>query len=284
MPELPEAETIARGLDRGLTGHVLDRVRVARKDVIHGDPRPLSRLLPGRRVVRVHRRAKRVIVTLKPDAELVFHLGMSGRLTMDRADGPVEKHTHLRVAVRGENFELRFRDPRRFGGVWCYAGSTRHVGRRLGPLGVEPLEATPGCFRQLLSRRRQIKALLLDQRAIAGIGNIYCDEALHAAGVHPLTQAGTLDTARAGRLLRAIKSTLNRAIRFNGSTLVDYRGADGAEGSFQKHHRVYQRTGQPCRACGTPIEHMQVAGRSSFFCPCCQPSPKKQGARVRDCG
>ena len=280
MPELPEAETIARALHERLAGATLGRVDVARNDVIHGDPRPLDEILPGRRVERAYRRAKRVILALSPSAELVFHLGMSGRLTVAAFDAPVETHTHVRIAVAagwsgrridgGE--ELRFRDPRRFGGVWCFAGSEAPVGRRLGPLGAEPLELTAAAFRRLLAGRRQVKGLLLDQRVIAGIGNIYCDEALFAAGVHPLRLAAALDAREAGRLLRAIKTTLNKAIRHRGSTLMDYRQADGAEGSFQRLHRVYHREGKPCRKCGMPIERLIVAGRSTFVCTACQPS------------
>ena len=274
MPELPEAETIARELHRRLVGATLGRVTVLRADVIHGDPRPLSRMLPGKRVIRVGRRAKRVIVTLDPATELTFHLGMSGRLTVTPKDDPVEKHTHLRIEFPGLDAELRFRDPRRFGGVWCHVDDAgRQVkpkGRTLGEVGIEPLDAKPAAFLRLLQRRRQIKALLLDQRVIAGIGNIYCDESLYAASIHPLTRADGLGDDRGRALLRSIKATLNRAIRFNGSTLMDYRRADGTEGSFQKHHRVYQREGKPCRRCGTPIQRILAAGRSTFFCPACQ--------------
>jgi formamidopyrimidine-DNA glycosylase len=270
MPELPEAETIARELHRRLRGLTLGRVVVARTDVVHGDPRPLSRLLPRRRVRRVHRRAKRVILDLAPTAQVVFHLGMSGRLTITDRNEPVESHTHLCIAVAGQPIELRFRDPRRFGGVWCFAGGDDHVGKTLGALGVEPLEATPASFCNLLSRRRQIKALLLDQRVIAGMGNIYCDESLHAAGIHPFTRADLLDVDDSARLLRAIKSTLRSAIRSNGTTLMDYRRADGSEGSFRKRHRVYGRTGEPCRTCKTPITRILAAGRSTHLCETCQ--------------
>ncbi len=273
MPELPEVETIARELQHRLAGATLGRVKLSRTDIVHGDPRPLSKTLPGRSVRAVRRRAKRLILDLQPTAQLLFHLGMSGRLTLVPRRQPLEKHTHLCIAIRGGPDELRFRDPRRFGGVWLLAGGDRHVGRRLSTLGPEPLPLTPSRFRDLLDRRRQIKALLLDQRAIAGLGNIYCDEALHAAGVHPLTPAGVLDAAKAGRLLRAIKSVLNRAIRFNGSTLLDYRQADGTEGSFQNHHRVYNREGKRCCGCGATIVRIPVAGRSSFVCPACQPAP-----------
>ncbi len=314
MPELPEAETIARRLDEELAGRTLGKVDLTRTDIVHGDPRPLGRLVSGRHVVRVHRRAKRIVVELAkcsskriagqsperkrrvarpvegpragawgsdghsllardgtiPSLQLVFHLGMSGQLIVCDRSEEIEKHTHLRIAIRGTGRELRFRDPRRFGGVWCLTGGTEHVGRRLSELGPEPLELTPARFRELLNRPRQIKALLLDQRVVAGLGNIYCDEALHAAGLHSLAQANGLDRRAADRLLRAIKSTLRRAIRHKGSTMSDYRTADGTNGSFQKYHRAYQREGEPCKSCGTPIERITAAGRSTFLCPACQ--------------
>ncbi|MCH7993783.1 MAG: bifunctional DNA-formamidopyrimidine glycosylase/DNA-(apurinic or apyrimidinic site) lyase [Planctomycetes bacterium] len=273
MPELPEAETIAQELSAQLTGKRLGKVLVLRPDIVHGSPQPLGKLLSGRRIRSVHRRAKRVILTLTPPAELIFCFGMSGRIRVCPANAPVEPHTHLRIKLSGSTRELRFRDPRRFGGVWCLAGGKSHVGRKLGPLGPEPLPMTPAEFQQVISRRRQIKALLLDQRLIAGLGNIYCDEALHAAGIHPLTQAGALDAVATRRLLRAIKSTLRHAIRMNGSTLTDYLRTDGRRGSFQKYHRVYQHVGKPCRSCGTVIERLIVAGRSTFVCTVCQPLP-----------
>ncbi len=318
MPELPEAETIARQLHAVLADRYLGRVVHVRSDMVYGDMRPIQKTLPGLRVKLAYRRAKRVILELSngrtggPMAELVFALGMTGRLTVCDTAEPIEKHTHLRVAVAGEKRELRFRDPRRFGGIWINqateprsveaakkvrtatarerrmsgtkherqmreprsgeaAGGKQLPDRILSPLGPEPLELTAGGFRRVIRRKRQIKALLLDQTAIAGLGNIYCDEALHAAGVHPLTKADVLSQEQAGRLLRVIKTTLRRAIRFNGSTLMDYRSADGEPGSFQNQHRVYNREGQPCRTCRRPIERIQAAGRSTWLCPTCQP-------------
>ncbi len=270
MPELPEAETIARELDRRLAGETVAGVRELRRDVIHGDPRPLGRVIRGRRVIHVSRRAKRVILDLEAPVQLVFHLGMSGRLTVESVDAELLPHTHLRIRVGDAARELRFRDPRRFGGVWCLTGGERYVGRKLGPLGAEPLELKPRAFCAILARRRQIKALLLDQTIVAGLGNIYCDEALFAAGIHPLTRAGELGDDEARSLLRSIKTVLRKAIAHRGSTLMDYRQADGAEGSFQQHHKVYQREGEACRRCGTPIVRLIAAGRSTFICPVCQ--------------
>jgi len=214
-----------------------------------------------------------VVIDLDGGWRLIVRLGMTGRLFVVPVDAPVEKHTHLRAAIEGTRTELRFRDPRRFGGIWLVAADDSEIERGVG---LEPLDATVALFREAIRRRRQIKALLMDQSAIAGLGNIYCDESLHAARIHPLTVADRLGDDAAKRLLRAIKSTLRRAIRFNGSTLMDYRDADGREGSFQKLHRVYQRAGEPCRGCGTPIRRILAAGRSTFFCPKCQPKSRNK--------
>lgn len=270
MPELPEAETIARQLHSQLAGVYLEVVLHARVDMIHGDPRPIGKILKDRKVQKIHRRAKRIIFDLEPSAQMIFHLGMTGSLTIVHRNDPVEKHTHLRVTVKNTIQELRFRDPRRFGGIWVLTDHKKYQGKKLGELGPEPLEITPAMFRKQLDRNRQIKALLLDQKMLAGMGNIYCDEALHAARIHPLTSASILDRKSTDRLLRNIKTILHKAIKYNGSTLMDYRTAEGASGSFQNQHRVYNKKGQPCRRCGVMIIRMIVAGRSSFVCPQCQ--------------
>lgn len=268
MPELPEVETIARQLHAGLTGRRLGALTLSRADIVRAAPGPLADLLPGRGVIGVTRRAKRVIVALDPPGELIFHLGMTGRLTITPAGAPLEPHTHLRIGV--ENGELRFRDPRRFGGVWLLAAGDGATAPRLGALGPEPLTLRLPEFRRILARRRQIKALLMDQAAIAGLGNIYCDESLHAARVHPLTPACDLPLEGARRLLHAIKRILRRAINHRGTTFMDYRSPDGQPGSFQRLHRVYQRDGSPCKTCRTKIVRMVAAGRGTFLCPRCQ--------------
>jgi formamidopyrimidine-DNA glycosylase len=271
MPELPEAETVARELDRQVGGRRLGEVWVGRADVIHGSGAPLDTALPGRRVVRVHRRGKRVVLELRPAGSLVFHMGMSGRVIVCPARREVERHTHLRLGIAGTRREVRFVDPRRFGGVWLLADGALSVDRPLRELGPEPLTLTRTGFRNLLRRRRQVKALLMDQYAIAGLGNIYCDESLHAARIHPLRRADLLRADEADRLLRAIKSTLRQAIRFNGTTFRSYRQANGDAGSFQRRLKVYQREGEPCRRCGRTIARWLIAGRSTFFCATCQP-------------
>lgn len=275
MPELPEAETIARQLQTQLAGKLIGDVHLARADIVKSVTPGFERLLANRGVVRVYRRAKRVVFELDPPATLVFGLGMTGRLSVVANQAEIEKHTHLRIQIPEIAAELRFQDPRRFGGVWFHdQGKLSPDGAQqidtFGGLGVEPLTCNAVQFRQVVARKRQIKALLMDQAAIAGLGNIYCDESLHAAGIHPLTQASRISTVKADGLLKAIKNVLRRAIRSKGSTLMDYRDADGAEGSFQRLHRVYAREGKPCKTCGTPIKRITAAGRSTHFCPRCQ--------------
>lgn len=288
MPELPEVQTIVSQLAPALTGARIESVRIVRGDIIRQGRRELTIHGPGSSVVRVDRTGKRLIFHLT-DAILVVHLGMSGRLTLEPNDAPIMKHTHLRIRFHDRNDELRFRDPRRFGGVWFIPNpaqaSRKHASRavtkaaiELSPLGPDALSIQAKGLREVLRRRRQIKALLLDQRAISGLGNIYCDEALHRAGIHPITPASELTAAQIRQLAKCIRATLRSAIRAGGSTLRDYRDADGAEGWFQVHHRVYGREGKPCQRrrgaarCGALIERARVAGRSTHTCPNCQPT------------
>lgn len=272
MPELPEVETIVRQLHAALRGRRVASVELLREDIVRAATRPLAEALPGCRLRGVTRRAKRILFDLG-DCTLVVHLGMSGRLTLCAARSPVESHTHLRIRFAGMSDELRFRDPRRFGGVWLLSGGSPHdtTAPRLGPVGPEPLELKPREFHALLARRRRrIKPLLMDQRVIAGLGNIYVDESLFDAGIHPLARAGELTAARTRRLLAAIQRVLRRAIRSKGSTLLDYRRADGESGGFQRLFRVFRRTGEPCPRCDTTIQRLVIGGRSSHVCPKCQ--------------
>lgn len=270
MPELPEVETIVRQLRAILPGRRVRRFDILRSDILRGGDRDCAAKMVGRRVVDVHRRAKRVLIELTPAGQCVFHLGMSGRLGMHDGREPRARHLHVRVVFSGDSRELRFEDPRRFGGLWLFDGNGPVEGLRLGEVGPEPLLLRPAEFRRLLARRRRIKDLLMDQRMIAGLGNIYCCEALHRARIHPLVRADEIDARQADRLLRAIKTTLNRAIRHSGSTYMDYRDAQGRAGSFQRLHRVYQRAGRACKTCGTSIERIVLGARSTFLCPQCQ--------------
>ncbi len=269
MPELPEAETIARHLHERLAGGRVERVVHLRPDVVQGSRRRAPRWLSGGRVARVGRRAKRPIVYFAGGRGIIFCLGMTGRLTVNRVRDPVAPHTHFRMAFCGRRGELRFTDYRRFGSIQFFQVPDGSEPPELAELGVEPLEMTAAEFRALTSRRRQIKALLLDQRAIAGLGNIYCDEALHRAGIHPLTSAAELDVDRTRALYRAIRQVLRASIRAEGTTVINF-AHPGGSGRFQHRLRVYGRAGEPCGRCRTAVVRIKAAGRSTHLCPRCQ--------------
>ena len=265
MPELPEVQTVVDTLRPHVEGRVLLGVTLHREDF--GTPIGHDwSILAGLRVLSLHRRAKRIVFSLEGGDRFYGHLGMTGRMTFEPADAEVKKHTHATLAFDGG--EVRCVDSRRFGGlVWL--GSSDD-GARLGP---EPLTMrSQQLADRLLRTRRPLKSALLDQTFVAGLGNIYVDEALFAAGLHPLTACCDVDRPTAGRLSRAIKLTLNKAIRHKGSTLRDYVDAAGNKGGFQKLHRVYDRAGAPCRRCRTAIERFVLGGRSTHFCPRCQPA------------
>jgi formamidopyrimidine-DNA glycosylase len=275
MPELPEVQTVVSSLRPRVTGSRVAAVRLHRTDIVSPAGVDLPSLLLGRTITTVDRRAKRIVFTLDDRDQFYIHLGMTGQLTVEPADAPVRPHTHLVIILekRGarsekrEGFELRFRDPRRFGGVFWLGSHSPDQG-----LGPEPLSLRPARLANALARtRRAIKAALLDQTLIAGIGNIYADEALFLARIHPRTPANTLSPEQVGRLNRAIKLTLRRAIRARGSTLRDFVDADNAPGSYRAKHQVYNRAGEKCRRCKTVIQRIVLTGRSTCFCPRCQP-------------
>jgi len=277
MPELPEVQTIVNTLRPRVVGRMVARVRLERDDIVTPTGTDLAGLLTGRRIRQIVRRAKRIVFTLDNAAQFYIHLGMSGRLETNRPDDPVKVHTHLvlelaaakanRMDRSGGELQLRFTDPRRFGGIWWIASSAA-CDDRLGP---EPLEIRPRQLAQRLGRtRRAVKNALLDQSLLAGLGNIYVDESLFAAGIHPLTPANMLTAEQVQRLNRAIKATLRRALRHRGSTLRDYRDSHGNPGQFQKLHRVYARADKPCPVCRASIQRIVLGGRSTHFCPACQ--------------
>lgn len=269
MPELPEVQTVVNTL-QPLVGQRLGTAQLLQPDILHGESVELGRFVRRRRIRSITRRAKRILIDIGNGRTLMFHLGMTGQLTVKRTAEQLLPHTHLVIKLAGSTEELRFRDVRRFGGVWLLTPETPQVGRGLGPLGPDPLEITLREFRTLMGGKRQVKALLLDQQRLAGMGNIYVDESLFRARIHPLAACSTLDDAQVKTLHRAIRTTLRAAIRAGGSTIRDYRTANGEKGWFQIRHQVYGREGEPCRDCRTPITRIQVAGRSSHVCPQCQ--------------
>ncbi len=280
MPELPEVETIASQLRPVLAGAVVREVILHRPDILRTASASPGRTLRNRSITRVGREGKRIHLILDSGASCVIHLGMSGRLTMEPTSAPLLPHTHLVLRFRGLRQELRFRDPRRFGGVWLLNG-TQDAAESLAPLGPDALSIRVPVLKRICRRRKQIKALLLDQHAIGGLGNIYCDEALYAARIHPLCSAADLTDHQIRKLACAIRTTLRRSIDSGGSTLRDYVGADGNAGEFQKILRVYGRSEEPCPRCGDAIRRIPVAGRSTHYCPTCQVLKRTASNRTR---
>jgi len=274
MPELPEVQTVVDTLKKRLLGAKITATKLSRRDVLDPPDADLPALLSGRFVRSIDRRGKRIIFTLDDTNRFFIHLGMSGRLSVSSAADPVVAHTHLTLDVQPDSkfarngpLQLRFHDPRRFGGIWWKGNSPTDAGMGPEPLTIKPTQLA----RQLASTTRAIKNALLDQSLIAGLGNIYVDESLFAAGIHPLTRADRLTIDQVRKLNRAIKTVLRRAIRHRGSTLRDYRDAEGNAGYFQSLHSVYGHGADPCRVCKTPIVRIVLGGRSTHFCPTCQP-------------
>lgn len=281
MPELPEVETVARGVDKRLRGDRIVDVWFASHPQPFKTPAQSQAMgLRDRHIVSVHRTGKHIVFELGPQqgrrsaarsgkiaAQWIVHLGMTGKLLVTRPDAEVEKHTHARVSFESGR-ELRFVDPRRFGRL-----EFRDLARGQGFTGpgAEPLEIGTEEFATLFRRRKlAIKAALLNQRLLAGVGNIYADESLFRAGIRPRRASGRLTSGELNRLRISLREVLQAAIRLGGSSVSDYVDADGTRGFFQFEHCVYQRTGEPCRKCGTPIRRIVVAGRSTHFCPNCQ--------------
>ena len=287
MPELPEVETVRRGLVPALEGATLSGVEVRRPDLRFPLPPDLAERLDGNRVLRVRRRAKYLAIDLATRETLLVHLGMTGRFTVRTAAGdatpgaflhPVaaDRHEHIAFAARGGAagpVRVGFADPRRFGYWDLVETDEAERSRWLGGMGPEPLDAdwTPDALRAALDgRRTPIKAALLDQRVVAGLGNIYVCEALHRTGISPRREARTIGRARAERLVPAVKAVLSEAIRAGGSTLRDYADANGERGAFQHAFSAYGREGEPCGGCGEPIRRIVQSGRSTFYCGRCQ--------------
>jgi len=265
MPELPEVQTVVDTLRPKVRGKRVTSVRLNRTDIVQPSGFDLVAQLNDKIIEDVTRRGKKIVFRLNDDQQFYIHLGMTGRLTAETTSAALRPHTHLVLKVA--DLEVRFSDPRRFGGVF-WLGHNASADDRMGP---EPLTTRPQQLAKRLAKTtRAIKNALLDQSLIAGLGNIYVDESLFRAGIHPLVPADQLTSDEIARLNRAIKTTLRRAIRHRGSTLRDYMDANGNAGAFQKLHAVYDRAGRKCRRCGSPIERIVVGGRSTHFCPHCQ--------------
>ncbi len=268
MPELPEVETTVRGLAHVLDGQVMTRVEARRPDLRRPIPVDLRQRLTGARVIGLGRRAKYGLIHTDRDDTLIFHLGMSGSWRIDRALG---KHDHL-IIETGSGHSLALNDPRRFGSLDLVASDALETFPAFAAMGPEPLGdglSLAHLRSRFAGRVAPIKALLLDQRIIAGLGNIYVCEALHMSGIAPTTPAGKLSGKRLVALVEAIKEVLVLAIAAGGSTLRDFKAPDGELGYFSNQWRVYGREGEAC-GCGTAITRRVDGGRSTFFCAKCQ--------------
>ncbi len=275
MPELPEVETVVRGLRPRLTGQRIERLEIRQPLVIRGSLSVFRRAVRGARIGRIRRHGKHIVVELAPPANharvafWVVHLGMTGQFYVCRPEAPRLKHTHV-VARLSSGEQLRFRDPRRFGKMLLLRDA--QLADYLAPLGPEPLRISLALFARLFAgRKAPVKNLLLNQNRLRGLGNIYANEALFVARIHPARPAGTLNRDELERLYAAMRRVLRHAIAEQGTTVADSRTADGAPGDYQNFLRVYDREGWPCPRCGTTIERMVLGGRSAHFCPRCQP-------------
>ncbi len=270
MPELPEVETVANGVHERVRGALIEQVTLGRhKEPLKSSAAHIEETLTGARIERVRRVGKTIVVDVsKSDgthAQMTIHLGMTGRLLVSKADVPLPNHTHAVLHLH-DGREVRFVDPRRFGRVGIVEEGTQYQGP-----GAEPLTVSPETFAVLFrGRKTPIKAALLNQSLLHGVGNIYADESLFRAGIRPKRHAGRLTRAEVARLHAALQTVLRHAIALGGSSVSDYVDADGVRGFFQLEHRVYARTGQPCRVCGAPVQRIVIGGRSTHFCKTCQ--------------
>lgn len=271
MPELPEVETVVRCLRRRLIGLTVRAVRLDFPPLVRNRAESYPQRFVGRRVTGLRRRGKMILLDFSGGQTMIFHLRMTGQLLFGPAAAPGDKHTHLRISLRPGDSELRFRDVRKFGFMRGVRTERAELAPEVRGLGPEPLSLDLQGFRaRLQGRRGRVKTLLLNQRAIAGIGNIYADEILFASGIDPRAEISQLGRRRLEKLWSSIHRVLDEAVSFKGTTVRDFRDGDGFEGLFQNRLRVYGRNGDPCPRCGTAIRRIRIAGRSTHFCPRCQ--------------
>ena len=269
MPELPEVETTRRSLLPHVSGARIAAVTVRERRLRRPIADDFASRLRGRRIDTVDRRGKYLLIALDDGRDLIVHLGMSGSLCLAPADTAPAPHDHVVIGLESGPL-LVFNDPRRFGLMAVGRRDELDELRRVGP---DPLLEAPTAERwKAITRGRRvpIKNLIMDQRLLGGVGNIYASEALFAAGIRPRRRAASLTRAELARLGEALRATLERAVALGGSSISDYRDGNGNAGYFQIHHAVYDRDGQPCGRCQTPIKRLVLGGRSTFYCPRCQ--------------
>ncbi len=275
MPELPEVETIRRGLSKAMTGQLINEVIVRRTDLRRPLPDGFVETVRGKNIVTIGRRAKYLLMRLENDVVVLIHLGMSGRMVIELGTDPQipnRKHEHIVFVLENDNI-IRFSDPRRFGLMELSHAKNLSSHQLLKDIGPEPLSIEFNGLtlaNRLQGRKTPIKSVLLDQRVVAGLGNIYVCEGLFMAGLSPMRSANTITLKQASILVKKTKELLLDAIESGGSTLKDHVGATGEMGYFQHKFKVYGRAGHPCPICEEPVRRIVQAGRSTFFCSKCQ--------------
>ncbi|PIE23714.1 MAG: DNA-formamidopyrimidine glycosylase [Planctomycetota bacterium] len=282
MPELPEVESVRRVLAPEIEGRELEGALFRRADLRWPMPQAKIKANVGQRLLRIQRRGKYLIFLFERGApwSFVAHLGMSGKLLLDEPGQPRWRlHEHYRLRFAGRL--LRYVDPRRFGALLVAGAGEEHAHPLLAKLGPDPFEAAADAdwlFGRAQGRSASVKCFLLDSRVIAGVGNIYANEALFAAGIDPRAQAGNLGRSDCQRLLAALRQVMAAALEVGGTTLRDHVDAHGEPGWFQLQLAVYGRAGQPCHRCGGELVELRQSGRQTCFCPACQRQPKRSGA------
>ncbi len=273
MPELPEVEVLRRSLEPHLVGDRIVRVEVrnpALREPV--ETARLRRYTTGRDVLALRRRSKYLLIDLSGGRTVVVHLGMTGRLTLAGPEEPLEPHEHLAFFLQSGR-RLRFRDPRRFGLVLALKTAEIEADPHFAHLGVEPLEggfSGETLARAAAGKRGPVKAFLMDARVVVGVGNIYASETLYRAGVHPTRSVARISAARWDRIAASTVAVLSQAILQGGTTLNDFADGEGRSGYFQVSLAAYDREGEPCPACGTPVRRIVQAGRGTYYCPRCQ--------------
>ena len=273
MPELPEVEVVRQGIMPLVCGRRVERIATSGKALrVPGDGPAFRRKLEGHCITGVARRAKYLLFSFEHGVLLVIHLGMTGRLGLFPVAAPHARHDHLRFLL-DNGFEMRFNDTRRFGSVQCFSADELASRDLFADLGPEPLSedfSAAYLADRARGRRLPVKSFLMDNRVVVGLGNIYANEILFAAAIHPLTPAGALDRRQWRAVVKAIRTVLARAIKAGGTTIADFVNASGRPGYFQLELAVYGREGAPCRNCRHSIERTVLAGRATYLCPSCQ--------------
>jgi formamidopyrimidine-DNA glycosylase len=280
MPELPEVETVVRGLRKTVLGKKIKSLKIYPSRVLHSSPAFLKRNLIRQRIQEISRRGKNIIIKLSSGDLLLIHLGMTGNLFYLNRATFMGKHDHIELEFTDKTY-LKYSDIRKFGKFRLIKSSQAIKEDVLKTLGPEPLEISRNDLVQLLQKKKgKIKSVLLNQAIIAGIGNIYADEALFEAKIHPLQKVSDISRNRLIKLHQAIQKILKKAIKAGGSSVDNYRDVKGETGFFQFYHKAYGREGEPCRSCGTKIKRIIINQRSAHFCPKCQ--KKSRGSKIQN--